>query len=288
MRPPRDPTRRSRNLGTARQGHGADNALGIPHSLADDRVYYEVLRNPRVYSFEVHGTMRVALVEPAADGYLYGCTVPDLARLLSLLPVGDLDGLDLFLFRQPKRKQRILRPVWGRFIYYASPGGGSGRHEGAAICFESQALGVVKWPRSMTPADVRELARLRADGHAVSPHKRTFDLTITAASLRSTTLYRTALHEIGHYVDWLRSVLAVTGSDAEVEAAERAFETKPTAMKEDFAHRYAIEVSARLRDDGQLPFALCWDDEGMEKAGIERRWFVDADGGHPIRHDQRL
>jgi hypothetical protein len=45
-RPGREPTRRNRNIGTSKQGHGQDNRMVIPSRWPDDRVYFEVLRNP--------------------------------------------------------------------------------------------------------------------------------------------------------------------------------------------------------------------------------------------------
>lgn len=271
---PRNPSRRNRNIGTAKQGHGADNEFDIPESWHQPRAFFERLPGARLHAFSIHGTKRVALVEPPAEGNFYGCTVDDLARLLAQLPEQDLEGLDLFLFRQPTRKQKIMRSVWGRFIYYTS----SVKHHGPAICFEAQQLEPLEWSTSITPEDRRELDRLRADGHDISVGKRAITITMSPSSFRATTLYRTALHEIGHYVDWWRSALRVQGSDQEKEDAERAFSSKSPAMKEDFAHRYAEERSSSLKAQSEIPFPVCWNAEEMEKVGIERNWFIET---HP-------
>ncbi len=45
-RPGWNPTRRNRNLGTAKAGHGLDNRLVIPASRNDPRRYWERLRDP--------------------------------------------------------------------------------------------------------------------------------------------------------------------------------------------------------------------------------------------------
>jgi hypothetical protein len=271
MQRPRNPVRRNRNIGTPKQGHGQDNELVIPNPSVDHRWHVERLRNPREYAFSVHGSNRIALVEEPADGFLYGCTIPDIARLLSLLPPADVDGLDLFLFRQPTTKQRILEPVWGRFLYYAWPG----KHHGSAICFEAQTLAPMKWSRSVTPEQKRELLRLESDGHRIVASKRAFEIHVTRESLRNTTLFRTALHEVGHYVDWQDSVLRVPStSDEDADAVARAFKSKTSSMKEDFAHRYAAITATRLRALGQLPFIPQWEDEGMAISGIARAWFL--------------
>jgi hypothetical protein len=271
MQRPRNPVRRNRNIGTPKQGHGQDNELVIPKPSVDHRSHVERLRNPREYLFSVHGSNRVALVEEPADDCVYGCTLLDIAKLLSLLPPADVDGLDLFLFRQPTTKQRILEPVWGRFLYYAWPG----KHHGSAICFEAQSLTPLKWSRSVTPELKRELLRLESDGHRIIASKRTFEIHMTPESLRNTTPFRTALHEVGHYVDWQDSVLRVPSTSEEgADAATRAFKSKTPAMKEDFAHRYAATTGARLRALGQLPFIPQWENEEMAIAGVERAWFV--------------
>src|SRR6478752_2086687 len=229
MRRPRNPVRRNRNIGTPKQGHGQDNELVIPNPSADHRSYVERLRTPREYAFLVHGSRRVALVEEPGQGCVYGCTVLDLAKLLSLVSPADVDGLDLFLFRQPTNKQRILEPVWGRFLYHAWPG----KAHGSALCFEAQTLAPMKWSRSITPELKRELLRLEADAHRIVAGQRAFEIHMTPASLRNTTLFRTALHEIGHYVDWQENVLCVpTTSDDEAEVVAQAFRSKTSAMKE--------------------------------------------------------
>ena len=177
----------------------------------------------------------------------------------------------MFLFRHPTRKQRILEPVWGRFLYYACPG----RYQGSAICFESRSIGPLRWSKSVDPERSRELERLRRDGHRVVQTKRSLEIHCTAESIRTTVLFRTALHEVGHYVDWQQSVLNVDGAtEEEEERLRRAFDTKTSVMKEDFAHRYAAITAAKLTDSGQLPFELQWDAGAMGSCGISRHWFV--------------
>lgn len=64
MQSPRNPIRRNRNIGTSRQGRGADNRMVIPSLFRyEERDFCERLVNPREYSFEVHGDRRIALME---------------------------------------------------------------------------------------------------------------------------------------------------------------------------------------------------------------------------------
>ena len=53
---------------------------------------------------------------------------------------------------------------------------------------------------------VRELDRLRADGHSVRLDRRHWLIEPNAAALRHTQLFRTLLHEIGHHVDYRQTL----------------------------------------------------------------------------------
>lgn len=271
MPSPRNPTRRNRNIGTAKQGHGADNRLVIPDLWRKDgRWFAERLVNPREVPFVVHGDKRIALVEEPSDGFFYGCTVSDLEHLLHMVPAEDLEGLEVFLFRNPTRKQRTLSSVWGRMIYFATPG----HYAGSAVCFESNDLSTLTWSRSLNPEGQRELERLREDGHRIEVQRRGIDIHLTPESFRATTLFRTALHEIGHYVDWMESVIRVEGSAEEEQEASRLYSAKPKAMKEDFAHRYAAEALAKLTKAQKAPFPVQWDTAAMAVCGVRREWFL--------------
>jgi len=274
MRSPRNPSRRNRNIGTAKQGHGVNNRLVIPKGAwRDEREFTERLVNPREYSFEVYGEKKIALVEEPTPGHFYGCTIADIEHLLGMASEQDVSGLEVFLFRNPTRKQRLLSSVWGRFLYYARPG----KYEGSAICFESQSLEPLSWKKSLGPEDQREMNRLREDGHRIELGRRSVEVHLSHASIRATTLFRTALHEIGHYVDWMTNVIDFEGTAEEGEYASRTFYSKPSAMKEDFAHRYALEAFERLKSEGKAPFGVRWDTEPMESSEILRHWFVGED-----------
>ena len=56
MKSGRDATRRNRNIGTAKRGHGLNNKLVIPTRCHPDlTIYYENLRNYRSTSREIEG-----------------------------------------------------------------------------------------------------------------------------------------------------------------------------------------------------------------------------------------
>jgi len=78
---------------------------------------------------------------------------------------------------------------------------------------------------------------------------------MTSQAARATVLFRTLLHEIGHYVDWLRHIVWPC-PDVEVseERREQLYFSRSHTVREDFAHRYATETFNRLKEEGKLPF----------------------------------
>ena len=271
VRPPRDPTRRNRNIGTAKQGHGAGNEMSIPGTRGDPFSFWEDLNEPREFRFQAHGDDRVVYVEKPRPGEFYGCTPLDLARLIPLLPEDDVLMLDVFVFRQPTRKQRQMSSVWGRILYSSE----LVTSHGASIIIESQSHDLIRWNKSLNPERQRELRRLEADGHHVSFARRGIEIRVTAESHRKTVLERTLLHEIGHWVDRFRDEDDVEHlSELDRAARRRAHETRPQPMIEDWAHRYADTMAAKLRARGELPFPPQWDDALMARVDMPRAWFA--------------
>lgn len=266
MRAGRNPTRRNRNIGTAKSGHGLANRLVIPEAMSDPRRFWEKLRDP--VEIEVHGF--TILVEPCDAGFAHSVTVDDLVRMLGLMPARDLAGLHTVVLRQPTKKQRILSAVWGRLLYYAE----FGERRGPAIIIEAQRVGgVIGWPRSLTPDDAEEIERLRDDGHSVTCDRR-WRVQTTLESCRNTQLFRTLPHELGHHVHHTREVEAPAreGVDQRDELNDRYFR-KPQREREDFAHRYARETVERLAAAGSVPFPRIVDDVNMKRWKLDRAWF---------------
>lgn len=271
MRPGWNPTRRNRNIGTAKQGHGQDNRLVIPTGWPDDRVFSEVLVDPVVVPRSVGGSELTFLVEAPREGSFHACTVEDVCWVLQFVPPVHLNGIDLIVLRQPTRKQELLRPVWGRMGYYAALGrrAEGRRWWGPAIFLEAQTGRPIRWSASLSPDSEAELERLRADGHAVTRERRGWRIEPTPASIRETQLHRTLLHELGHWADWYEAVVAPARDLAEREHLARVFRTRSHRTKEDFAHRYAAEVVARVARLGRQPS----DVERMRADGLDPAWF---------------
>lgn len=276
-RSPRNPTRRSRNIGTAKQGHGQDNRLVIPDPAKRREMYWANLENPVAIEGTVHGRTLTILVEPTRPGFQYPCTVEDVYELLTLAPPDDIRDLAMVILRQPTRKQRILCSVWGRFLYRVE----RGKYEGPAVCLEAQrSLSTWHWGDSLTPDSRLELDRLHADGHRSVKTARGYRFSSDPIAMRSTVLFRTLPHEIGHLVDWKRSVAAPpSASDDDVDYLERQFDSRPSQMKEACAHRYAAELLTKLRASGSAPFPSRGSGESARLWGLLPEWFMNIAEG---------
>jgi hypothetical protein len=117
-----NPTRRNRNIGTAKAGRGLANQLVIPRPHRDPRAYWESLRDPVVVAANGYRIV----VEPCLPRFVYAPTVDDVLRVLAMLPRRDTRHIELIIFRQPTRKQRTLSLVWDRLAYNAIVGPFSG------------------------------------------------------------------------------------------------------------------------------------------------------------------
>ncbi len=255
MQLPRNPTRRNRNIGTEKQGHGTNNSLVIPER-SDGRHWLDRIGACKVEDRQISGRTVRFIVEENALDCLHPCSVSDVAHVLEALPQSDWPGLDTFVFRQPTRKQLILSPAWGRLLYFAEITTAKGRvlARGPTIFLDAVVEKSMTWRTSLDPDDMQELERLRVDGHLIERSGRRHNIAVTAASARNTQLYRTLLHEAGHWFDWLTRVAEPAYKGGDWDALEKAYFARPKAEREAFAHRYADAQRARLEADGVIPF----------------------------------
>lgn len=258
MRPGFDPTRRNRNIGTVRRGHGQDNRLVIPAPCGAERQWTEQLGPHRQIKRMVGSRKVLFLVEDCHGGCGHACSIDDVVHVLAHIPSDDWRGLYTFVFRQPTRKQRILRPVWGRLSYSADLGlpGRKAFRQGPAVTLEAIDPHVrLAWSTALDPQDQAELERLRADGHEIRQEGRRHIFSMSPDSVRTTLLYRTLLHEIGHWVDFLEKVERPAAAGVGDHAAlSDAYFSRPKGEREVFAHRYADAMRARLVKFGIIPF----------------------------------
>jgi hypothetical protein len=263
-----NPSRRSRNIGTAKQGHGQDNRMGIPETLYGP-AFFEKLENVVQVVF---GGFRI-LVEATRENSVHACTVEDLITVLKLIPAADLGELNLIVLRQPKRKEEMLNPAWGRLIYAF----GFEHNIQPAIILEAVNLtGKITRDKKMSVAGQDEFIRLQQDGHQFSTEKRAYIAPNQLEAVRNTQLYRTLFHEVGHYVEYQQKVFYLP---EELDAEEALYSRRdvyfqiPKQEKELFAHSYADRIARDLQVQGKIPFPRILNDAFLREHGLRKADF---------------
>lgn len=156
-----------------------------------------------------------------------------------------------------RREKRLLGPVWGRMFCDANLGfrGSSIVKSGPAIFLEACGVGdIIDWPTSLDSEDAAELDRLRLDGHDVSRVGKKHLVSPSLDAVRATQLYRTLLHEIGHWRDWLEKVEMPSDQGEDYSTLYDRYFARPKSEREAFAHRYADNLRATLEKKGVIPF----------------------------------
>lgn len=215
---------------------------------------------------EIAGKRWAFVVERTRPDCWHACSVDDLARMLSLIPGEDHEGLDLVILHQPTRKYWQLHGPWGQLCHSVE----LGRRECAAVVLHALAASG-SWPwntgRGPTPDDCQELERLRQDGHEITRRGRKLTIRTTPQAVRNTQLYRTLPHEIGHWTDFL------------AEARRDDSRKRPAPEREHSAHRYADAIRGRLTRNGHIPFPQMIDRESLLADQLDPGDFIPP--GHP-------
>ncbi len=234
----RNPTRRNKHIGTARQGYKTQSKFNIPSSWHDGKAFYERLEKAHKIAREINGQTIMFIVEPTRKDCSHACTVEDIERVLSNVPRQYYEGLTTFILRQPKVKEELLSPVWGRLIYLYE----IEKSTVPVIILEAVDCSKnIVWGRKLSLNAQKELVRLREDGHEIIEDKRRYTIQLSAESVRNTQLYRTLLHEIGHYYHY-------------ISTATEVYDNLATAGKEVFAHDFADNMLSDLKKMGIIPF----------------------------------
>jgi hypothetical protein len=187
MRSGYNPTRRNRNIGTSKQGHGQNNKLTIPAICHDERSWWGQLGEHKLVKRSVAGRDLLFIVEATRDDCLHACTVDDICHLLSFVPLEDWELLETFVLRQSTRKQEIKNSSWGRLAYSASIGrpAQSSIASGPALFLEAQNPNkLISWSASLDPDDQAEIERLKDDGNKAIKKGRRFLLSCDLESIR--------------------------------------------------------------------------------------------------------
>ncbi|MFB6320814.1 hypothetical protein [Saccharicrinis sp. FJH54] len=250
----RDATRRNRNIGTAKQGHGKDNELTIPQPALTLRSFFERLDNYNKIPRTINGHDFLFVVEQTRESSKHACTINDISKIIENIPTEDYGDLKLIILRQAKRKEETMSSVWGRLIYsYEFEGDYFPAIVIEAIDFDRK----FKWTKKLSVDSQKELEKLKEDGHKIVDDKRHFVADYEIDNVRTTQLYRTLIHEFGHYVHYLEFVERPGTDDEEYEEWEKRYDLYfklPKSEKEKFAHNYADKIKSELIEKKIIPF----------------------------------
>lgn len=280
-----NPIRRNRNIGTPKQGHGQNNELVIPFPAIEMKAFFERLGEYKTIERKINNHNFKFVIEKTRKNSFHACTIDDIEKILLEIPVEDYKGLELIILRQPTRKEENLKSVWGRLIYsYEFENDYS-----PAIIIESVDLeNTLKWSKKLSVDSQKELERLKEDGHKFITSKRYYEAEYELDNIRTTQLYRTLLHEIGHYVHFLEVVkrplsnqkkeldlldIQIDDNDNsetnplykkweslfdsyhfELERLDNIYHSISTNEKETFAHSYADKLKKQLENKNVIPF----------------------------------
>ncbi len=288
----RSPTRRNRNIGTSKQGHGQENELIIPPPAIESKSFFERLGKHQIVKRIINNHTFRFLIEETRKTSFHACTVDDIEKIIKHIPKEDYGDLELIILRQPTRKEENLNPAWGRLIY-------SYEYENdyfPAIIIEATDLErKLRWGKKLSIEAQKELERLKNDGHKIVIGKRFFETKYTMENIRNTQLYRTLLHEFGHYAHYqnivlkplegLKSILdkldlqidkndtATTNElfsewestfddyHMRIERNENKYFSIISTEKETYAHNYAERLKAKLLEKNNIPFDKIIDEQ---------------------------
>jgi len=270
-----NPIRRNRNIGTSKSGYGQNNSMRIPESWHDDRKFWSKVNNPVFVNIEIAEKNFTIIVEPVKSGFVHHVTPWDIEYLLSHVGEQSLDDLSAIVLRQPKKKENVIEPVWGRYLWL----GEIGKHHGPMIIIEAQKENMtMRWSKSLKPEDTKELDRLIGDGHEIVTDKRYHHINCSSVSIRNTQLYRTLLHELGHYIDYRRNIVEKDDGDIGtwLKLVHR-YDQQSSEQKEQFAHQFAEKLMSCLKNTGITPFDVKADVERMQENKLSAEWFAISD-----------
>ena len=281
----RNPIRRNKNIGTAKQGHGQNNRLTIPQISTQSLWFYERLSEYTKTARDINGNRFEFVIETTREKVNHACTVDDLAEMIRHIPPADYGDLNLIVLRQPKRKEEKLASVWGRLIYWYEF---EGDFRPAVIIEATDCKRTFKWTKKLSVDDQKELKRLKKDGHEFVTTKRHFIANYNIENVRNTQLYRTLPHEFAHYIHYHNVVIKplekmkkaldkldiqIDDNDttetnplfskweemddayrAKIEENEKKYFAIIKDEKEVFAHNYADKLIRKLKACESIPF----------------------------------
>jgi len=201
------------------------------------KAFYENLVDCYTVKKTINDHEFVFIVEKTKPNYKHACSIDDIIGIISYIQQEDYGDLRYFVLRQPKKKEVILSPVWGRWILEYT----FKKETNPAIVLEAlDYTDTIEWSKKLCVEDQNELERLIEDGHMIIDSGRNYVINYDICSVRNTQLYRTIPHEFGHYVQYQSYVKSYS---------HEQWINFPSAEKEKFAHAYADNL---LKDIKQM------------------------------------
>lgn len=294
-----NPTRRNKNIGTAKQGYGQDNKLVVPYPAVEMKSFFERLGEYKTIEKIINEHKFRFVVEKTRQNSFHACTIEDIEQILNQIPKEDYGELKLIILRQPTRKEENLKSVWGRLIYSYE----FENNYSPAVIIEAVDLDrTFKWPKKLSIDSQKELERLKEDGHKIKMSKRFYEAEYELSNIRATQLYRTLPHEFGHYVHYLEVVKRplseiqnqinqldeqiddndtsetnplfdkwdslVNEYKKRIQELEEKYFSIPSSEKEVFAHSYADELKKDLTQRGIVPFTRIINEKEIIENGL--------------------
>ena len=255
-----NPTKRNRNIGTAKQGFKNRNVFAIPdYYPREGKSFSEKLTRYSTVKRGINGHQFTFVVEETKKNSCHACTIDDLEIVLQAVPSYYFQGLKTIVLRQPKRKEEIFRSVWGGWF----AGYEFESKVVSAIVLEAAGFGSkVKWSRKIGIDTQKELKRLQTDGFDVAETKRSYEIELSLENVRNVQLYRTLLHEIGHHYH--------NSLDEDI------FDKLPSVEKEAFAHNFADKLKIELEEKKIIPFPRIFNEKSILNDQLDLKDFQCA------------
>ena len=105
----KDPRRRNKNIGTAKQGLKRQSVFCIPESYHTGKRFWENINSYRKVIRTINDKEYIFIVEKTNIDSYHACTIDDLTKVISFINKSDLQDLNLIVLRQPKSKEEILK-----------------------------------------------------------------------------------------------------------------------------------------------------------------------------------
>ncbi len=274
----RDPTRRNRNIGTAKQGHRRQSENKVPRRWADTIFQWNRDVESQVVERTVHGRCLPIRVERTRPDCFHACTPDDVAQLLNLLPEALVSASELLpridgvVLRQATRKEDRSSPAWARLGHLDEIRG----ELGEVLILDAQVLPlIVEFGKSLGPEAQRWFRERRQVATRHETTRRSHRLHFDLEAVRRMQLYHSIPHEYGHWLDAFTTVYRpALVEDEDFDELWKRYWSRSTEERERFADEVSLGLREELETAGTIPFDRRLDPESLTAEGLQLDDFV--------------